>query len=116
MNTTSAVPPALINGRGTPVGGILPLTTAILIKTWLAIIVVIPVAKKQPNLSLLFIAILIPLNINSPKIEINIIQPNNPNSSPIIEKIKSDSANGKNRYFCLLLNSPTPNNPPLAKL
>ena len=34
-------------------------------------------------------------------------------SKPMIDNIKSDSENGKNKYFCLLLNNPTPNNPPL---
>ena len=33
-------------------------------------------------------------------------------TNTIIEKIKSDSANGKNKYFCLELKTPTPNIPP----
>ena len=37
------------------------------------------------------------------------IAPTNPVSSTIIEKIKSDSENGKKRYFCLELKIPTPN-------
>ena len=50
INTTNAVPPLDMNGSGTPVGGILPVTTAILIKTWLAITVVIPVAIIKKSL------------------------------------------------------------------
>lgn len=45
INTTRAVPPLEMNGSGTPVGGIEPVTTAIFINTWLAIMVVIPVAR-----------------------------------------------------------------------
>ncbi len=40
------------------------------------------------------------------------MHPSSPNSSPITLNIKSLSANGKNRYFCLELNKPTPKNPP----
>ena len=45
INTTIAVLPELINGSGTPVGGMLPVTTAMLISTCVAIIATMPVAK-----------------------------------------------------------------------
>ena len=38
---------------------------------------------------------------NKTKSEIINKQPTKPVSSAIIENIKSDSANGKNKYFCL---------------
>ena len=37
--------PALINGKGKPVGGIEPVTTAMLISVWTPINAVIPVAR-----------------------------------------------------------------------
>ena len=41
-------------------------------------------------------------------------EPTKPVSSAMIEKIKSDSENGKNKYFCLDLKTPVPNAPPRA--
>ena len=43
----------------------------------------------------------------------NTMQPIRPNSSAIIEKIKSLSLNGQNNSACLELNRPTPHTPPL---
>ena len=40
------------------------------------------------------------------------INPKKPISSPITERIKSDSAKGRKACFCLELNRPTPNQPP----
>ena len=45
IKTSSEVEPAEINGKGKPVGGIEPVTTAMLISVWIAIIADIPVAK-----------------------------------------------------------------------
>ena len=45
INTISELEPALIKGKGKPVGGIEPVTTAMFIKVWIAIILVIPVAR-----------------------------------------------------------------------
>jgi len=45
MNTIKLLEPALINGSGKPVGGIEPVTTAILISTCMAIMAAIPPAK-----------------------------------------------------------------------
>lgn len=104
-----------MNGSGIPVGGMEPVTTAILIATCTAIKDAIPPTNKVPNLSFALRAILIKHMIRATKTKIKKVAPTKPNSSPIIEKIKSDSLNGKNKYFCLLLNNPTPNNPPLPK-
>ena len=49
---------------------------------------------------------------NNPKKHVN---PKKPISSPITDRIKSDSAKGKKAYFCLELKSPTPNHPPEPK-
>ncbi len=66
-----------------------PVTTAIFIMAWTATIDVIPVAKIVPYVSFAFVAITIPLHINiENKITIR-IHPIKPNSSPIIENIKS---------------------------
>ena len=90
INTISDVPPAEINGSGIPVGGIEPVTTAMLIISFAEISAVIHVAKYPPSRSLALYAIFIPSYINSMyKIE-SATQPTNPNSSPIIEKIISD--------------------------
>ena len=113
MKTTRDVEPADINGSGSPVGGSAPEQTEILSNTCTAIMVVIPVARKQPNLVGAFIAIMIPRIITIKNTKIKNKQPTKPNSSAIIEKIKSLSAKGKKRYFCLELKSPTPNQPPL---
>ena len=45
-NTTNEEPPLLMNGKGNPVGGILPVTTATLSNVWQAIIAVIPTARR----------------------------------------------------------------------
>ena len=75
----------------------------------------IPAQSNAPNRSGAFKAILTSKKIKSAKADISKMQPIKPVSSPIIEKIKSDSANGKNKYFCLELKSPTPNQPPEPK-
>lgn len=47
VNVTSDVPPALTNGKGTPVGGTQPLTTAKFIIACNAVTVVSPAASKE---------------------------------------------------------------------
>jgi len=51
---------------------------------------------------------------NKTKSNITNNEPTKPVSSAIIENIKSDSENGKNKYFCLELKIPVPNIPPSA--
>ena len=106
------VEPAEMNGSGKPVGGTNPETTATFKITWIKISEPIPAESKHPNLSLAFFATLIMQTNKSTKTTIKTLAPTKPVSSAIIEKIKSDSANGKNKYFCLELNKPEPNAPP----
>ena len=105
--------PELINGNGKPVGGILPLTTNALITVCTAYTSVIPEANKKEKKSSASDAVFIPRQINKPLTRNIANIPKNPNSSPIIDKIKSLSANGKKRYFCRERNNPVPNQPPL---
>ena len=72
-----------------------------------------PAASRNPNLSLHLFAILKPLYTIKPQNKKKINSPKNPSSSPIIERIKSLSAKGRNLYFCVELKSPVPNIPPL---
>lgn len=107
--------PLETNGNGSPVGGILPVTTNALIITCIPKIMVIPTANINPKIFFEFFATFNPLktiNISRPKKPTNPIKPI---SSPITERIKSDSAKGKKAYFCLELNNPTPNQPPDPK-
>ena len=64
MVKTRAVPPKLIKGSGTPVGGIVDVVTAMLTKTWMAIKPVIPLANNEANRSGAFNAILKPLHMS----------------------------------------------------
>ena len=84
------------------VTGIEFVTTAILIITCIAIIAVIPVASKLPNMSGARIAISMPLHMNITNNNITTTQPTKPNSSASTEKMKSLCGNGKYKYFCLL--------------
>ena len=83
------LPPALKKGSGIPVHGdkfiVIPILTVICVKN----IEKIPIATNEPNLSLAYLDIIIPrLTITNNIIKTN-IAPINPNSSAIIEKIKS---------------------------
>lgn len=113
IKTTSEVEPAEIKGSGSPVGGILPVTTATLIKNCAAITVAMPEAKRQPKRSGARKAILTARTMINRYTSPTHVHPINPNSSPMIEKIKSLSAKGKNKYFWRELPNPTPVNPPL---
>lgn len=112
INTIIDVLPALIKGSGSPVGGTNPVTTAMFKSTWIIISDPIPTASKKPNLSGAFLATFIIAKNSKTKIIIKTKAPTKPVSSAIIEKIKSDSANGKNKNFCLELKIPDPNIPP----
>ena len=102
INTMTDVPPLEINGSGSPVGGMLPVTTAMFKRSCTPITSATPHDSRQPNLSFAFRPILNSKNISTKYAQSKITQPKKPNSSPIMEKIKSLSANGKKRYFCLL--------------
>ena len=113
MKTNSEVEPAEINGSGKPVGGILPVTTAIFKITWVAITHAIPPTSNDAKRVFAFSEILTKQIISVKKIRITSVAPKNPSSSHIIENIKSLSANGRYKNFCRELKSPTPNSPPL---
>lgn len=108
------VEPADMNGSGKPVGGTSPVTTATFKRHWMIIIEPIPTHKRKPNLSGAILATLKTVKTKTTKSKIKKLTPTNPTSSAIIERMKSDSANGKNKYFCLDLKTPTPNIPPSA--
>ena len=72
-----------------------------------------PEANRKEKKSSAFVAALMPLKIKNMLTENRTNIPTKPSSSPIMERIKSLSAKGKKRYFCLELKSPVPNNPPL---
>mgnify|MGYP006990226098 CR=1 FL=1 len=59
--------------------------------------------KDTPNISFDFIAITIPLQINTPKSNITNVHPTNPNSSAIIANMKSLCASGMYKYFCVYI-------------
>lgn len=88
-------PPYDKNGSVTPVTGIRPTTTIKLREAWNAIPKVIPNAKYLPNKSGQFLAILNPFIIIVKNNDVTIITPIKPNSSLIIEKIKSVWGSGK---------------------
>ena len=108
----SAVPPALKKGNEIPVFGIELVTTAMFNATCIITSAVIPVASKLPNISLAFIAISMPLHINSANNKITTTQPTKPSSSANIANMKSFCGSETYKYFCLLSPNPTPNNPP----
>lgn len=101
-----------MNGNGKPVGGTKPVTTATFKRTWINTSDATPAEIKHPNLSVAFLEIFIIHKNNKTNNKTTNIEPTKPVSSAIIENIKSDSENGKNKYFCLELNIPTPNKPP----
>ena len=80
--------------------------------TCIAINAVIPTAIRLPNISGDFIAINIPLHINTANSSIINVHPKNPSSSPIIENMKSLCGSGMYKYFCVLSPNPTPKSPP----
>ena len=88
-------PPYDKNGNVTPVTGINPTTTIKFNKVWKAIWNVIVNAKNFPNLSDVFLAIEYPFNIIIRNSVVTIIIPKNPNSSLIIENIKSVWGSGR---------------------
>lgn len=115
IKTISDVLPALKKGKGKPVGGMLPVTTAMLINTCTEITTATPQTKSAAKRFVARFAILINATIKTAYTNKTNTEPTKPISSAIIEKMKSLSQNGKNKYFCLELKSPTPNQPPEPK-
>ncbi len=95
MNTISELPPADTYGSGTPVGGTAPQTTAMLSNDCVAITAVIPAANNLFALSFASMAVFMPENTRIANTPTTATHPISPNSSPITEKIKSLSANGR---------------------
>lgn len=58
IKTATEVPPLEMNGRGSPVGGIEPVTTAIFKSVCTAMTIPTPQESKQPNRSFAFKPIL----------------------------------------------------------
>jgi len=93
--TTSDEPPALMNGRVMPVTGTSATTTAMLMNACRQSQAVIPVASRAPNVSGARSAVRIPAKARMPKRAMTIAAPTNPNSSPMIAKMKSFQAFGR---------------------
>ena len=104
--------PAETRGSGSPVGGILPVTTRAFISDCIPITQAIPTESKNPKKSLLLSPIFTHFTTIVTIKTKRKISPTNPISSPITAKIKSLSEKGKNLNFCRELKSPTPNQPP----
>lgn len=90
MLVISEEPPALINGKVTPVIGIAPVTPPILIKACIANKAAILVANRLPKGSVDLFAIIRIRQIKSMKKSRKIVIPIKPNSSPMTAKIKSE--------------------------
>ena len=107
------VPPADINGSGNPLTGISPTVIAVLTKTWASNIDPKPIKIKLENLSFERYEFLIILLIRYPKVNSIIIIAIKPNSSPMTDKMKSDSCTGKNfKWVWVPCPQPFPKRPP----
>ena len=100
-----------MNGRVTPVFGIVFVTTAIFRITCTEMCVITPVTISAPYRSFAFPATRMNLQISMRNRNMMAIAPNNPSSSQIIEKIMSFCASGTNA-FCILCPRPLPKMPP----
>ena len=101
MVIISEVLPLEISGNGKPVGGILPLTTSAFKSVCSPNTTVIPLASMVPNKLSQRAAMRKPRYTITAATANSKITPIKPNSSPMMERIKSLSAKGKKRYFCL---------------
>src|SRR3989338_5725738 len=81
-----------------PANGQKPTEEAMFIKVWAESQTTIPMAASFPNLSVEFLAILIPCQKNSKNNIIMAAQPTNPNYSPIMEK-PENAACGKVQFL-----------------
>ena len=111
-STTRCEPPQEKNGKGIPANGNIPATDEILINAWNVIQNTIPMAVIFENLSFEFLAIFKPSQKNKIKIPIKAMQPIAPISSPIMAKIESDIAWGRNPNFWVDIPNPFPKIPP----
>ena len=93
--TTSDEPPALMNGSVMPVTGSSATTTPMLMKACRQSHAVIPAASRAPNVSGARSAVRIPDTARIPNRAMTTSAPANPNSSPMIAKMKSFHAFGR---------------------
>ena len=110
---TRLEPPADTNGSGMPVTGISPTTTPMLMNAWRQIQAVIPAASSAPNVSGARRAVRMPAYASSTNSPMTRPAPTNPNSSPMIAKMKSFQAFGRYSPPASLLSPrPVPKIPP----
>ena len=84
-----------MNGRVIPVTGSNATTTAMLMNAWRQSQAVMPAASRAPNVSGARIAVRIPARARTRNRVITAAAPTNPNSSPMIAKMKSFQAFGR---------------------
>ncbi len=109
--TTNELPPYDTNGRHKPFVGRIPVHTPICIKACMEISRIIPNASKTAKssfASLAFKMILKPRITKTTKSKIITVAPINPNSSAIMEKIKSLYEEGRKNNFCFEAPIPLP--------
>ena len=109
---SSEEPPWLMKGRVTPVSGIKRVTPPTIKKAWKLIAAVRPVALKAARSDLARAAVVRPRTAKSINRMSTAPPPSRPISSPMAEKIKSDSTTGM--LFAMPLPIPTPTRPPSA--
>lgn len=95
MLINKELPPYDKNGRVTPVTGIIPITTIKFINVWNIIWKSIPKDRYFEKVSFVWVDIFIPRIKIIEKRPTTIKAPTTPNSSAIIEKIKSVCGSGR---------------------
>jgi hypothetical protein len=111
----SELPPAEMNGSGMPVTGNSPTTTPMLMNAWMLIQDVMPPASSAPNVSGARRAVRMPRYANARNNTMTTAPPTRPNSSPMIAKMKSFEALGRNSPPASRLSPrPAPVMPPSA--
>lgn len=91
ISIETEVPPALKKGRGRPVVGIMPMTTATFSTHCTPIMAVMPPARRLPKRSGQRMATRRPKNRNAANSVSTATHPNQPRSSPTTANMKSDS-------------------------
>src|SRR5690606_4765963 len=115
IDVMSAVLPKLTKGRAIPVMGRTPRTPPMLMRAWNEIQPVIPVANIFPNRSGARAATAHPATARAMKRPMTVIAPIKPVSSPMMAKMKSVWALGRENHRARLAPRPTPKIPPSPK-
>ena len=110
---SSEEPPWLIKGRVTPVSGMSLVTPPTIKNAWNEMAAVRPVAVKAARSDLARAAVVRPRTAKSMKASKTAAPPSRPISSPMAEKMKSDSTMGMS--LARPLPTPTPVSPPSAR-